>query len=207
MLLTWEELALSYLSLIASGQPKWSATIVASLKKKTKKNWSTAFSRAPLFAEQWGCFFFIEIPSCYWRGAALCKHGGARAPTMTDQWSRQVENSPLGFWLSWGIVPTHALVSEPPKRRKEDCVEPAGLHARYSKADTLGWYRAAEDSVRIKKKNLTICNPMIHIFTPIMRGFIHICLCLHSSTFCKNGRSCTHTHTPKTVVFSCLWMS
>ena len=178
------------------------------LKKKKKKNWSTAFSRAPLFAEQWGCFFFIEIPSCYWRGAALCKHGGARAPTMTDQWSRQVENSPLGFWLSWGIVPTHALVSEPPKRRKEDCVEPAGLHARYSKADTLGWYRAAEDSVRIKKKKPHhLQSHDSHFYTHHERIHSHLSVFTFIHFLQEWEKLHTHTHTPKTVVFSCLWMS
>lgn len=53
MLLTWEELALSYLSLIASGRPKRSTTIGASLKKKDlQRSHELLF-----FAEQWGCFF------------------------------------------------------------------------------------------------------------------------------------------------------
>ena len=125
----------------------------------------------------------------------MCKHGGARAPTMTDQWSRQVENSPLGFWLSWGIVPTHALVSEPPKRRKEDCVEPAGLHARYSKADTLGWYRAAEDSVRIKnKKPHHLQSHDSHFYTHHERIHSHLSVFTFIHFLQEWEKLHTHTH-------------
>ena len=77
-------------------------------------------------------------------GSSLVYMRGPRAPTLTDPWSRQVENSPLRFWISWGIVPSHALVSELPGEKRAGqcgaCRAAAAPQPQPHHTGILGWY-------------------------------------------------------------------